>query len=57
MDSISDIIGDGGEGIILRKPSSSYEQTRSPNLLKLKVESMVFSEITRYRLREGIKKL
>lgn len=31
------ILGDGGEGVILRKPRSVYESGRSSNLLKLKV--------------------
>lgn len=32
-----ELIRDNGEGIILRKPGSFYEHSRSSNLLKLKV--------------------
>ena len=34
---LEDIIADGGEGVVLRKPKSFYEQGRSPSLLKIKV--------------------
>jgi len=34
---LSLIIKDEGEGIVLRKPKSVYEQGRSPSLLKIKV--------------------
>lgn len=35
--SISNILEDGGEGIILRKPNSLYEHGKSQQLIKLKV--------------------
>ena len=35
------IIGDGGEGVILREPKSLYKHGRSESLLKLKVRCIV----------------
>lgn len=35
--TLRQIIGDGGEGVILRRPKSLYEHGRTPNLMKLKV--------------------
>lgn len=34
---LDEIIEEGGEGVILRKPFSPYEQGRSENLIKIKV--------------------
>jgi ATP-dependent DNA ligase len=34
---LQEIIKDGGEGLILRRTASRYEQGRSRNLIKLKV--------------------
>lgn len=36
-DSLQSLLKEGGEGIVLRKPSSLYEHGRSPSLFKLKV--------------------
>lgn len=37
--NLQQVISDGGEGIILRKPFSIYEQERSTSLIKLKVRT------------------
>jgi ATP-dependent DNA ligase len=36
--SASDIIANGGEGVVLRRSSSLYEHGRSLGVLKIKVE-------------------
>ena len=37
MDSLQQVIKDGGEGVVVRQPASFYEHGRSESLFKLKV--------------------
>lgn len=39
------IIGLGGEGVMLREPSSLYENGRSHSVLKFKVSSIIIAHL------------
>lgn len=47
------VVSGGGEGIMLRNPSSLYEQKRSKNLLKLKPEDSLIATIIDYKPGKG----
>ena len=40
--ALQQVLADGGEGVVLRKPASQYEHGRSTNLIKLKVSFFFF---------------
>ena len=42
LDSLTQVIKDGGEGVVVRLPASYYEHGRSESLFKLKVSFSLF---------------
>ena len=44
-DMVEDVVSEGGEGMVARKPKSVYEHGRSQLLFKIKVSSSSFSEV------------
>ena len=42
---MEDVVSEGGEGMVARKPKSVYEHGRSQLLFKIKVSSSSFSEV------------
>ena len=49
--ALESVVDHGGEGVVLRKPKSFYEQGRSTSLFKIKVGMRVRVSLMRVRLR------
>lgn len=53
-DRFNSVVGDNGEGLILRKPYSIYERRRSPSMLKYKLQADMECKIVGYKAGSGI---